>query len=54
MSAKSDEWPLVAVKLNPILLPRIAAVMRRQGIASRPQWLTAAVEAALADQESEK
>ncbi|WP_287241190.1 hypothetical protein [Mesorhizobium sp.] len=49
---KSDEYPLVSLRLRPDLLPRIANAMKRQNLTSRPAWLTAVIEAALVEQES--
>lgn len=47
---KKEEWDLVSFRVEPATVHAIAQAMRRQGITSRPEWLTAAVEKALAEQ----
>lgn len=47
---KKEEWDLVSFRVEPATCHAIAQAMRRQGITRRPEWLTAAVEAALVAQ----
>ncbi|MER8816306.1 hypothetical protein [Mesorhizobium sp. M0965] len=51
---KKEEWPLVSFRLHPDTCHAIAQSMRRQNIQSRPDWLSAAILKALADQEAGK
>lgn len=51
---KKEEWDLVSFRLHPDTCHAVARAMKQKGIVSRPQWLSAAVEKALADQEPGK
>ena len=47
-----EDWPMLAAKVHPDLLYRIARVMKKQAVTSRPTWLIAVLEKALAEQEA--
>ncbi|MER8528259.1 hypothetical protein [Mesorhizobium sp. M1272] len=47
---KKEEWDLVSFRLHPAICHAVAQALKKAGV-SRPVWLTAAVEKALADQD---